>query len=46
MMRSGKFEAQTLMIPLKKCGDLSYAGNVVCPRLRPFDLRRDLDDIL
>jgi hypothetical protein len=28
----------------KKCGDLSYAGNVVCPRLRPFDLRCDLDD--
>jgi hypothetical protein len=43
-MRSGKFEAQTFMIPLKKCGDLSYAGNVVCPRLRPFDLRCDLDD--
>jgi hypothetical protein len=44
-MRSGKFEAQILMFPQLKCGDLSYAGNVVCPRLHSFDLRCDLDDI-
>jgi hypothetical protein len=55
-MRSGKFEAQIFIIPQLKCGDLSYAGNVVCPRLRPFGLRygtvpflasrHDLDDTL